>query len=234
MQELDLSSNNFSGFIPTFLEKFSYLQYLNLSFNDFEGAVPTEGVFRNASAFSVMGNRRLCGGISNLHLPSCFDHEFGKKEKHIIIILASIISALVLIVLILLAVFRRKLCITRRSKSLDRQLIDVGHIKVTYGELLRATSGFSSQNLIGIGGFGSVYKGFNVCGEPVVAVKVFNLTDQGASKSCMNECHALRHIRHRNLVKVITACSSVNFQGNEFMALVYEYMPNGNLDQWLL
>lgn len=112
MQELDLSSNNFSGFIPTFLEKFSYLQYLNLSFNDFEGAVPTEGVFRNASAFSVMGNRRLCGGISNLHLPSCFDHEFGKKEKHIIIILASIISALVLIVLILLAVLRRKLCIT--------------------------------------------------------------------------------------------------------------------------
>uniref|UniRef100_A0A251SM28 Putative tyrosine-protein kinase, neurotrophic receptor, type 1 n=1 Tax=Helianthus annuus TaxID=4232 RepID=A0A251SM28_HELAN len=49
----------------------------------------------------------------------------------------------------------------------------------------------------------------------------------------MAECEALRNIRHRNLVKVITACSSVDFQGNDFKALVFDFMPNGSLESWL-
>ncbi|KAJ4723379.1 putative Receptor-kinase [Melia azedarach] len=49
----------------------------------------------------------------------------------------------------------------------------------------------------------------------------------------MAECKALRNIRHRNLVKIITSCSSIDFQGNDFKALVYEYMPNGSLEKWL-
>lgn len=49
----------------------------------------------------------------------------------------------------------------------------------------------------------------------------------------MAECEALRNIRHRNLVKILTACSSVDFQGNDFKALVYEFMPNGSLESWL-
>jgi LRR receptor-like serine/threonine-protein kinase EFR len=43
----------------------------------------------------------------------------------------------------------------------------------------------------------------------------------------------LQHIRHRNLVKILTACSSVDFEGKDFKALVYEFMPNGNLEMWL-
>ncbi|MBA0715014.1 hypothetical protein Golax_013948 [Gossypium laxum] len=38
---------------------------LNLSFNKFEGAVPTTGVFRNATALSIVENKKLCGGIRN-------------------------------------------------------------------------------------------------------------------------------------------------------------------------
>ncbi|PON62101.1 Mitogen-activated protein kinase kinase kinase [Parasponia andersonii] len=49
----------------------------------------------------------------------------------------------------------------------------------------------------------------------------------------MAECEALKNIRHRNLVKIITACSSVDYQGGEFKALVYELMPNGSLESWL-
>ncbi|KAK9081975.1 hypothetical protein Syun_030957 [Stephania yunnanensis] len=69
---LDLSQNNFSGEIPMFLQNLSSsLQYLNLSFNNFEGAMPTQGIFQNASAFSILGNNKLCGGISELQLPAC-------------------------------------------------------------------------------------------------------------------------------------------------------------------
>lgn len=49
----------------------------------------------------------------------------------------------------------------------------------------------------------------------------------------MAECEALRSIQHRNLLPIITACSTVDSNGNVFKALVYEFMPNGNLDTWL-
>ncbi|KAJ4720037.1 putative Receptor-kinase [Melia azedarach] len=69
--------------------------------------------------------------------------------------------------------------------------------------------------------------------QTVVAVKVLNLQHRGASKSFMAECEALRSIRHRNLVKIITACASVDLQGNDFKALVYEFMGKGSLEEWL-
>ncbi|KAL7234000.1 hypothetical protein ACSBR1_017576 [Camellia fascicularis] len=88
---------------------------------------------------------------------------------------------------------------------------------------LKATDGFSPSNLIGVG---LVYKGILSQGEKIVAVKVLNLQCHGASKSFFAECEALRHIKNRNLVKVLTACSSVDYHGNDFKALVYEFMVN--------
>ncbi|XP_028094594.1 probable LRR receptor-like serine/threonine-protein kinase At3g47570 [Camellia sinensis] len=84
-----------------------------------------------------------------------------------------------------------------------------------------------------MGSFGSVYKGILDHSEKVVAVKVLNLQFRGASKSFVAECEALRRIRHRNLVKVFTACSSVDYNGNDFKALVYDFMVNGSLEDWL-
>ncbi|KAM7462648.1 hypothetical protein LguiA_030769 [Lonicera macranthoides] len=104
---------------------------------------------------------------------------------------------------------------------------------LSYEDLLKATDGFSSTNLIGVGSFGYVYKGILDRQDKMVAVKVLNLQQQGAWKSFTAECKALSNIRHRNLVKIITSCSSIDFQGNDFKALVYEFMPNGSLERWL-
>nr|XP_023898144.1 putative receptor-like protein kinase At3g47110 [Quercus suber] len=92
---------------------------------------------------------------------------------------------------------------------------------------------FSSTNLIGVGSFGFVYRGILDQDRHIVAVKVLNLLHHGASKSFVAECEALRNIRHRNLVKVLTACLGVDYQGYDFKALVYEFMSDGNLDEWL-
>ena len=91
----------------------------------------------------------------------------------------------------------------------------------------------SSTNLIGVGSFGSVYKGILDQGKHTVAIKVLNLLRHGASKSFMAECEILRNIKHRNLVKVLTICSSIDYQGHDFKSLVYEFLGNGNLVEWL-
>ncbi|KAM7473911.1 hypothetical protein LguiB_021154 [Lonicera macranthoides] len=207
IRELDLSRNNLSGEIPEDMEKLPYLQYLNLSFNELEGEVPKKGAFGNASTISILGNSQLCGGIEELKLPSC---RIKVKEP------------------------RRHLAFKARKDpaSLDSTL--KGLLRISYHELYRATTGFSLQNLIGSGCFGSVYKGkLNPREEKLVAVKVLNLQKSGASKSFVTECRALRNIRHRNLVKILTYCSSIDFKGNEFKAIVYEFMANGSLDMWL-
>ncbi|KAI4351073.1 hypothetical protein L6164_005458 [Bauhinia variegata] len=58
-------------------------------------------------------------------------------------------------------------------------------------------------------------------------------SNTGSSKSFVAECRALARVRHRNLVKILTCCSSVDYKGVDFKALVFEFMPNGSLENWL-
>ncbi|XP_074279794.1 uncharacterized protein LOC141605065 [Silene latifolia] len=235
LQEIDFSRNNLSGPIPAFFSKFPTLYYLNLSYNDFEGRVPTNSVFANASAVFVAGNNRLCGGIKQLHLPKCIEKikSPGKKKRimsHALKLIVPIVGALIGMVAIASGLYLA--CIKKKKTPLSSgSMMGIVTMKVSYDMLLKATADFSSENLLGMGSFGSVFKG--ILDGKTVAVKVFNLEQQVACKSFMAECNALRNVRHRNLVGVITACSSIDFQRNDFRALVYEYMPNGSLDRWL-
>ncbi|KAJ4955384.1 hypothetical protein NE237_012167 [Protea cynaroides] len=235
LQDLDLSHNNFSGFIPKYLGTFKFLHNLNISFNHLEGEVPVEGVFGNLNQVSIVGNNKLCGGIPELYFPICQTRRTKKDGKpHVFRLIVIICSCGGFLCLILLTY---SLIICRRRKEIKEStifLIGDHYFKISYSQLHKATDGFSVANLIGVGSFGSVYKGvLNYHGETIVAVKVFNINQRGAFKSFAAECEALRNIRHRNLVKILTSCSSVDFEGNEFIALVYEFMSGGNLESWL-
>jgi serine/threonine protein kinase len=82
------------------------------------------------------------------------------------------------------------------------------------------------------GSFGSVYKAILHDGTPV-AIKVLDLNKMGAPKGWAAECETLRNVRHRNLIRLVTICASVDFAGNDFRALVYELMSNGSLEEWI-
>ncbi|KAM7466623.1 hypothetical protein LguiB_014185 [Lonicera macranthoides] len=232
VQNLDLSRNNLSGTVPVFLESLS-LQSLNLSFNKFKGELPTKGVFSNARAISIEGNNEFCGGIYELRLPKCSTTSLKKRRLSNLHIVLIVVGCSLLVVLLVSSFIIFLLKKKKREQSSSRSLHKESFLKVSYRDLLKATNGFSSTNLIGMGSFGSVFKGILDHDNLEVAVKVLHLERRGASKSFMVECETLRNIRHRNLVKIITSCSSIDFQGNDFKALVYELMPNGSLEKWL-
>ncbi|XP_044979736.1 receptor kinase-like protein Xa21 [Hordeum vulgare subsp. vulgare] len=229
LQTLDMSSNNLSGQIPKFLGNMSMLQYMNLSLNRFVGEVPTFGVFANATATSVKGNVELCGGIPTLHLHPCSSQIPKRKHKLLVvpIVLSLITTLVVLATLYRLAMGHKK----NRTETFSSTSMN-SHLKLSYSQLVDATDGFSAANFLGSGSFGVVYKGKLQAGH-TVAVKVLKLQNPNGFLSFLAECEALRGMRHRNLVDIITICSSCDTRGYDFKAIVYEFMPNGSLAGWL-
>ncbi|MBA0858084.1 hypothetical protein Goshw_021246 [Gossypium schwendimanii] len=97
----------------------------------------------------------------------------------------------------------------------------------TLRDLQLATNRFSKDNIIGDGGYGVVYRGNLVNGTPVAVKKLLNNPGQ-ADKDFRVEVEAIGHMRHKNLVQLLGYC----IEGTHRM-LVYEFVNNGNLEQWL-
>ncbi|EYU32506.1 hypothetical protein ABFS82_03G095700 [Erythranthe guttata] len=96
-------------------------------------------------------------------------------------------------------------------------------------ELEQATNGFSEKNIIGRGGFGVVYKGTLSDGTEVAVKQILDM-DSKCDDEFTNEAEIISKIRHRNLLALRGFCvTSESFKGKR-RYLVYDYMPNGNLD----
>ncbi|TQD88565.1 hypothetical protein C1H46_025884 [Malus baccata] len=227
---LDLSKNSLSEAIPKSLEALLNLKYLNFSFNQLRGEIPEGGPFKNFSALSFVSNKALCGA-ARLHVPPCKNNTLQPNSRKAsssnlkYIIPAIIIATIFLVAFVSIFILHRK----RKVEVATEATVLSQHLwrRVSRLELLRATNGFNDSNLLGSGGFGSVFKGTLSDGMDV-AVKIFDLQLEGAFKSFERECETLSNIRHRNLIKIISCCSQLDFK-----ALVLNYMANGSLEKWL-
>ncbi|EOA19917.1 hypothetical protein CARUB_v10000167mg, partial [Capsella rubella] len=210
---LGASNNRLSGQVPQAIGGCLSMEFLYMQGNSFEGAIPD--IRRLVSLTKVdLSNNNLSGPIprylANLPLLQNLNLSMNKFEGRVPTI----------------GVFRNASTVS----VFGNENLCGG---ISYEELHNATNGFSSSNLIGSGNFGNVFKGLLGLENKLVAIKVLNLLMRGATKSFVAECEAFKRIRHRNLVKLITVCSSFDSEGNEFRALVYEFMPKGSLDMWL-
>uniref|UniRef100_A0A0E0L8R3 non-specific serine/threonine protein kinase n=1 Tax=Oryza punctata TaxID=4537 RepID=A0A0E0L8R3_ORYPU len=210
------------------------LRYANFSYNKFSGEVSGEGAFPNLTGDSFVGIPGLCGSIAGMARCGRRRHVHRRLLVCIVVIVAVAIALAVAAGISAMALTWLKL----RTTSVSPHLSSSGaamdekkneHPRISHRELVDATGGFSETNLIGEGGYGHVYRGVLHDGT-VVAVKVLHMQGAGddvvvVAGSFERECQVLRSIRHRNLVRVITACSTPDFK-----AVVLPFMANGSLD----
>ncbi|WOK92533.1 hypothetical protein Cni_G01224 [Canna indica] len=90
-----------------------------------------------------------------------------------------------------------------------------------------ATNNFSSQNKLGEGGFGPVYKGVLSDGTEIAVKRLSEKSRQGSAEF-KNEVQLIAKLQHKNLVRILGCCVE-----RDERLLIYEYLPNKSLDTFL-
>ncbi|RYQ96963.1 hypothetical protein HN51_043896 [Arachis hypogaea] len=156
----------------------------------------------------------------------------SKKRKRKIIIAVSCVLSFGILILCLAFIYRWK----KHLKGKIKEETESGAINSHHDEddlelplfdmctITSATSNFSSDNILGTGGFGSVYKGILEDGQEIAVKRLSQNSSQGLQEF-KNEVMHIAKLQHRNLVKLLGCC----IQAGERM-LIYEFMHNKSLD----
>ncbi|KAL3328000.1 hypothetical protein AABB24_035587 [Solanum stoloniferum] len=115
----------------------------------------------------------------------------------------------------------------RQHEVLEDWELDCPH-RFRYRDLYKATKGFKESELIGVGGFGAVYKGVLPTNGAEVAVKKISSNSLQGMREFAAEIESLGRLRHKHLINLQGWCKNKND-----LLLVYDFVPNGSLDSLL-
>ncbi|XP_019086207.1 PREDICTED: probable LRR receptor-like serine/threonine-protein kinase At4g29180 [Camelina sativa] len=223
LESLDLSNNDLQQNVPEFLADMKYLKLLNLKGNNFTGVIPNSLMKKLKAGLLALSvdDQNLCNS------GSCQD----KKKNNMVVPIAVATSATVLILfMVIIWIILRQ----RKKGAYSGPLLPSGKRRFTYNELSSITNNFNK--VIGKGGFGIVYLGSLEDGTKI-AVKVIYDSSLGKPKESLSsrasnqfqvEAELLLTVHHRNLASFVGYCDD-----DRSMALIYEYMANGDLQDYL-
>ncbi|KAI3824667.1 hypothetical protein L1987_06134 [Smallanthus sonchifolius] len=215
---LDLSFNRMSGEIPSSIGTYQMLNKLSLAHNKLQGSIPESLGALISLEFLDLSQNNLSGLIPKSlealrHLQYLnLSYNWLQGEIPIGGLFSNFTASSFM--------HNKDLCGAQKLQVLPCR-------SKQHESRALATKSFDQSNLIGNGSYGSVFKG-ELSDGVTVAIKVFNLLSERAVKSFNVECEVLCSILHRNLIKIISSCTNMDFR-----CLVMEYMSNGSLDQWL-
>ncbi|KAF2607117.1 hypothetical protein F2Q68_00043606 [Brassica cretica] len=232
LRELDLSNNGLSGEIPAFFADMSLLTLINLSGNpEINGSVIPDSLQKRIDRNSL---KLILDGNQNPTTKS------KSKDVPVVAIAASVAGgfSLIVIVAIIFVLTRRKqkppeasgqVSVTTGTANTETRSPNPSIItkerKFTYSEVLKMTNNFA--RVLGKGGFGTVYHG-NL-DDTEVAVKMLSHSSAQGYKEFKAEVELLLRVHHRHLVGLVGYCDD-----GDKLALIYEYMANGDLRENML
>ncbi|KAA8517566.1 hypothetical protein F0562_017804 [Nyssa sinensis] len=149
----------------------------------------------------------------------------------IAIVLVAIACAVSMSAVVTLLIVRRHAryqhTLSRRHLSSKISIKIDGVKSFTFKEMALATEEFNSSTQVGQGGYGKVYKGI-LSDNTIVAIKRAMEGSLQGKKEFLTEIEMLSRLHHINLVSLVGYCDEKGEQ-----MLVYEFMPNGTLQNWL-
>ncbi|MQM13014.1 hypothetical protein Taro_045936 [Colocasia esculenta] len=170
------------------------------------------------------------------------DGIFSRKSKNLIKIIIPILS-LGMLLTVICCYFSVKTHKSRACKRRSRTIMPPQGLGITsalrsekempdvalfdFKIVKAATSCFSSENRLGEGSFGPVYKGTFLSGQEVAVKRLSKGSKQGYQEF-HNEVRLIARLQHKNLVRLLGWCTH-----KDEKILIYEYMPNKSLDKFI-
>ncbi|XP_076933209.1 cysteine-rich receptor-like protein kinase 26 [Bidens hawaiensis] len=152
----------------------------------------------------------------------------GKKTsatRTAIFVVIPTVTAILIVSICIFIVLRRKKILVEKDDAMDMSTIE--SLQYDFEVVKVATNDFSDDNKLGEGGFGSVYKGSLHNGQEIAVKRLSKDSGQGEIEF-KNKVMLVAKLQHRNLVRLL----GFSLQGSERL-LIYEFMPNGSLDQFI-
>ncbi|KAK3146774.1 hypothetical protein QOZ80_3BG0271760 [Eleusine coracana subsp. coracana] len=161
-------------------------------------------------------------------LPKLPKSRLSDKHLHMVLKIVLPIASVIFMVTLVCTIFFLVWKHAKYSELQEDWEHEFGPHRFKYKVLFDATNGFSDKQLLGVGGFGRVYKGVIPTSNLDVAVKKVSHDSRQGIKEFIAEIASIGRMEHKNLVHLLGYC-----RRKHELLLVYEYLPNGSLDRYL-